>query len=261
MVLFELVLDNRESTLRGFLKEVTIEPLAVGDFQIRNAENKTPLVIVERKTVADLAASIEDGRYKEQKGRLMATGVPLNRIIFVIEEWFGFARQADNIKISSFSRITYKSLVSSVMNMAIRDGFTVFCTQNISETASLIQGISDRFLVNPDKYLMNADNTYSATMATTNPKVKVRKCENVDTCAVFLSQLSAIPNISLKKAKAIADSLQVNNMTELIKALDGDVTLLKLKNVEGVGQVLVKSISQHLGLSYEEPKKMKRTKT
>ena len=72
-----LELDSRE---RGFNFENLIDPnnttfiikqLQVGDIQIRNNDNI--IAIFERKTVSDLLSSLKDGRYSEQKKRLLSS--------------------------------------------------------------------------------------------------------------------------------------------------------------------------------------------
>ena len=68
-----LVVDNRESKIKTQFPQAdttTYENLELGDFVIRldNAD----FLVFERKTIPDLAASIKDGRYADQKQRLLA---------------------------------------------------------------------------------------------------------------------------------------------------------------------------------------------
>jgi len=44
--------------------------------------------VIERKTVGDLAASIRDGRYKEQKGRMLGVGKEVDRAFYLVEGTF-----------------------------------------------------------------------------------------------------------------------------------------------------------------------------
>jgi ERCC4-type nuclease len=44
--------------------------------------------VIERKTVGDLAASIKDGRYKEQKGRMLGVGNEVDRAFYLVEGTF-----------------------------------------------------------------------------------------------------------------------------------------------------------------------------
>ena len=69
----ELILDNREHKLIELLPNDTVAPLDIGDIQFRRGEET--ILIIERKSVTDLAASICDGRSREQKARLFNCGL------------------------------------------------------------------------------------------------------------------------------------------------------------------------------------------
>ena len=66
-----LVIDCRENKLIELFSQeaIKVESLSIGDIVFRNDEGED-VVIIERKSVADLAASISDGRYNEQSYRL-----------------------------------------------------------------------------------------------------------------------------------------------------------------------------------------------
>ena len=67
--------DNREKDLIKLLEtkgyDVVLENLDLGDIQFVDLISKEIIIIIERKTYADLSASIKDGRYKEQKERMI----------------------------------------------------------------------------------------------------------------------------------------------------------------------------------------------
>ena len=83
----ELVIDVREHHIIEKLDEEKIkfsqEQLAVGDIVFR--QDGEIMLIIERKTVIDLKASICDGRAREQKLRLMGSGIPIEKILYLIE--------------------------------------------------------------------------------------------------------------------------------------------------------------------------------
>ena len=68
-------------------RKITIitENLLVGDAHIRNEKGEL-VYIFERKAKSDLEASIKDGRYHEQKNRLIETGLCRKQIVYVIEQ-------------------------------------------------------------------------------------------------------------------------------------------------------------------------------
>ena len=51
---------------------ITVAQLPVGDIWIGSPETNEYAVVVERKAVADLESSLSDGRYREQRTRLLA---------------------------------------------------------------------------------------------------------------------------------------------------------------------------------------------
>ena len=68
----QLIIDSRETRLLQDLATTAItcekEYLALGDIIFRDAGQE---IIIERKTWADLWSSIQDGRYREQRSRLL----------------------------------------------------------------------------------------------------------------------------------------------------------------------------------------------
>ena len=79
-----LSIDKRERKLINYFSQykfVSTITLDLGDLIIFDKEKK-PLLIIERKTIADLYASIVDGRYREQKARLIKSGC---RFCYLIE--------------------------------------------------------------------------------------------------------------------------------------------------------------------------------
>ena len=80
----KLIIDNREKSIIPLFQEVEYETtnLDLGDFQIINPEGEI-ILIIERKTQADLLSSIKDGRHREQKLRLLNSSIP--NIAYLIE--------------------------------------------------------------------------------------------------------------------------------------------------------------------------------
>lgn len=67
-----IYIDTRESKLRELLEKneetFITKPLELGDILIEHPNRQ---ILIERKTIADFHASITDGRYKNQKLRLL----------------------------------------------------------------------------------------------------------------------------------------------------------------------------------------------
>ena len=131
-------IDSREADLYSLSKQKMIanenitvkqEVLPLGDIVICNNEDEE-LIVIERKTLRDLAASIVDGRYNEQSFRLNQLNLENHNIIYLIEG------NINNFK--PVSRIDKNALLSSMVTLHYFKGFSVFRTLTIQETSDFI---------------------------------------------------------------------------------------------------------------------------
>ena len=116
--------------------------LSLGDIIIESkseSESKSKdnniLLLIERKSLSDLLASIKDGRYEEQSHRLIhASGIPTHNIIYVIEGMFSQLRSPQDKKM----------VLSAITSLNFFKGFSVIRTCSITETAELIINMADK---------------------------------------------------------------------------------------------------------------------
>ena len=110
--------------------QIVTENLPLGDIIISNGvEDK---LIIERKSVNDLLASIKDGRYEEQSYRLNGLNHHSHNIIYLIE---GDVNRVNRFKDNRIDKIT---LYSAIFSLNYYKGFSVLRTFNIEETAVYI---------------------------------------------------------------------------------------------------------------------------
>jgi len=228
--------DIIERDLDNYKERVQInsENLLLGDIHI-TYENITH--IFERKTLQDLQASILDGRYKEQKARLLST-TPQKYITYIIE--------GDNI-LSPNSYSKNKSMIQSAyLHTLFRDNIRILYTKNIEETTTLILLISTKILDRPEKFLYEeytADKCYTDFV-----KLKKKKIDNIDSKSCFIMQMSQIPLISNIIAKNIY--AKYTSMGNLVKSLDVfETTELKVKELcklDGIGKEKALSIIKNI---------------
>ena len=109
-----------------FIKIIS-ENIPLGDIIIYDDNNNEKLII-ERKTLLDLAASIRDGRYTEQGFRLQQCSMHNHNIIYLIE---GDLRYYKPFK----SNIDKNALLSSMVSINYFKGFSLFRTITLTETA------------------------------------------------------------------------------------------------------------------------------
>lgn len=113
------------------------EQLAVGDIILENDKEEV-VIIFERKTLYDLAASIRDGRYNEQSFRLDKENIHNHNIVYIIE---GDIERY----IEKKGRVSRKTLISCMFSLLYYKGFSVFRTNSICETADVVVFFADKY--------------------------------------------------------------------------------------------------------------------
>lgn len=193
----ELVVDNREHELIQKLQSVhtiVVEQLEIGDILFR-IEGKT-ILIIERKTVNDLKASICDGRCREQKARLLGT-ISKERIMYLIE---GTLDKPLSAKIGG---LPVSTIVGSLVNTQLRDGIKVYKTITIDESVEFLCKLHDKLDKDGDTYFRDengktSDINYVASL-------KKSKKANMTPKNWFITQLSLIPQVTEKVSSVIVE--------------------------------------------------------
>ena len=124
--------------------KINVENLKLGDIVIsHNDGGGNELLLFERKSLNDLAASIKDGRYVEQSFRLDGyESVPNHNIVYIIVG--DLSKWKENAKYGCKSRVNKKTLLSSMCSMLYYKGFSVIRTMNMTETCELILNWADK---------------------------------------------------------------------------------------------------------------------
>jgi len=141
-------IDVRENKLINLLEEkmqnekyakIELEKkqLLLGDIILNQ---NTCTLVIERKSINDLAASISDGRYNEQSFRLEQSSIHNHNIMYLIE--------GDIRKFKDTARISQKALYSSLLSLNTYKGFSVMRTFDLEETANLILHFCEKMIKN-----------------------------------------------------------------------------------------------------------------
>lgn len=202
--------DMIRLNLTGTTHSTRTESLAIGDIILSSDDGKTDYIVFERKSLADLAASIRDGRYKEQSHRLQAIPAMHNHnVVYIIEG--DLARYNER-----FSKISKKAIYSAMCSLNYYKGFSVVRTMSILETYELIHHYADKLSVSPAPYgyyhavtEANSDESESVPRDDAQSsycsvlKVKQVKCENITPQNIGEIMLCNIPGVSSKTAAAV----------------------------------------------------------
>jgi ERCC4-type nuclease len=289
----KLVIDYREKKLIQLVEsiklmnakykpiEVVVENLPLSDIIIKD-NNDRELILIERKSINDLASSIQDGRYNEQSYRLDNTEIHNHNIIYLIE---GNLSMWNN----RYSRITQDTIYSAMVSLMYYKGFSVFRTFTLVETAeftlNMALKINKSSKLSPPKrpYFQNINfrdgpksNTSSDSEeqdTSTNTKINIKlnpnvvestKHETVETTPslkyskyvkrekksnitpenIDVIMLSQIPNVSVDTAMQILN--HHNTIYQLINTLKETPDILKtfmIKTKSGHRKISSKTVS------------------
>lgn len=243
--MIKLQLDTRENSLISNIKSrdldvytdkisINIQQLDIGDVIIQCDDKSW---IFERKTVNDLISSIKDGRYKEQKNRLLST---FDNITYIIE--------GDDIISSRNER--HRTLLSSIYTYTLyRDDIKLIFTRSVEDTATFLLTMCTKIIDKPDKFFEN--NKKINENKSYIDFIKVKKISNITPNICYLMQLSQIPTISTTIAKYIQNIYP--NMKSFINAIDISKNRVALLcQIEKIGKDKAKKILDFLHFTEEQ---------
>ena len=207
--------------------EIVEENLLVGDFLINNS------LIIERKTLSDLASSIYDGRYKEQSMRLREC-IDENTNLKV----FYFIEGNTNLYIPK-SNISISALKSAMFSLQYEKGFFVVQTQNIMDTVELLV-----------KYTEKHEKSQSKTHSGTTPIIQKSKGSQINETNMGAIMLSNVPGLSMASSSQILTHFN-NDIYEFLFEIHHDISILdtiKINNrklsksvVDNIQRLLIKN--------------------
>ena len=211
------------------------QTLPLGDIIINDGINDC--IIIERKTLSDLAASIKDGRYEEQSYRLNGLQHHNHNIIYLIE--------GDMYRFNTFKeRIDKQTLYSAMFSINYFKGFSVMRSNNLEETAmiacnmayKLVGGLkagkvgfyTNNIQPNPDDTSSADQNNNTDDKEPTEKDycsvIKKVKKDNITADNIGEIMLCQIPGVS--SASALAILAQFKTLPNLIKSIHDDENCL-----------------------------------
>jgi ERCC4-type nuclease len=213
------------------------ETLPIGDIII--SDEKEDKLIIERKSVSDLLASIKDGRYEEQSYRLNGLNHHNHNIIYLIE---GDVNRVNRFK--SDNQTEKLTLYSAMFSLNYYKGFSVQRSFSLDETAVMICNMAYKLEkessskkvfyqnINPltqqqsggDEQKPNSEEVEQSEKDYVNVIKKVKK-ENITPDNIGEIMLCQIPGISSVTALSIMEKYKT--LPNLIKEIELNNDCLK----------------------------------
>lgn len=214
----QLVIDDREHALVDLVRAdpvlgmmYTKLRLPLADVLIRGAGGEVAFAI-ERKTVADLTASMRDGRFVEQRARLLET-YGRERVVYILEG-------GDPVWGMPCER-------GALMALHFRDRVQVLRTLDVAETALALSKLVS---------LCVEGRAEARDAPPSGDAPSVRRLCTATPKSALVAMLCVLPGMSVAKARAVAE--ETGSMRELCEMVHADTTaaLRKLKEVLCAGR-------------------------
>jgi ERCC4-type nuclease len=231
------LLDTREADLIKRLdgtENMSVKQLPVADIWIGvipggEVKMQEGGLIIERKSIRDLEASILDGRYREQRGRILSfCQENKTQPMYILEGSLS----------SSTGRLQKKALMKFINRLIFHYQIPVMQTQSISETAELIQALIEQWQEDP-KNLQRTNELVKVTDG-----IHIQKKANASDHRQFaISCLAQCPGVSVKMAETLIDAF--GSLKGVIEAPVKDIEAVKV-GTRKVGPVVSKRLSEIL---------------
>jgi len=243
-----IIIDTREIKLIELIKSVAdfkipyiIENLQIGDIIIRHqiTENnvvKTYNIIIERKCITDMIASIKDGRYKEQKLRLLSeisknTNTTQCIVCYLLEG------SQNELRLPQDKNMLNGSIISSIF----RDKIPILRTFTLQETQNIITRLHERLNKDitdffpktiPDNTPSNTSTSNTSTSNTPTSSTQTNTQNTIPNSNLIISDESTLYLQSIKKCKK-------ENLTPILW------NKISLSNIPGISTNIAAKISEY----------------
>ena len=236
-------IDTREDdllkliTARGTLSNVVSTNLEVGDILIANKETEQPFLVLERKTLSDLASSNRDGRYREQRARLLSLkgqGVSIGYIIEAQSSW------SNDLSRMWPGKVGESTLLSIILRLQLRYGIPVITSSSTENTVTIISHIVKMITDDPDVFVSGLATDGVVAAAAYTEALSAQKSANRNLKRVGSGMLCAIPGVGAKMSETILDACG-GTIESLMNKKEDEIAELKVGK-RCVGKILAATI-------------------
>lgn len=231
-------LDNRESELikiLGNMEGLSVKQLQVGDIWIGVNEDEKMFeggLIIERKSIRDLEASILDGRYREQRGRILSyCQENKTQPLYILEGSLS----------SNTGRLQKKAIMKFINRLIFHYQIPVAQTASIQETAELIHALVEQWKEDPNSLKRTTE------LVKVTDGIHVQKKVNAADFKQFgISCLAQCPGVSVKMAEALIGTF--GSLKGVIDAPIKDIEAVKV-GTRRIGPVVSKRLNEILNMN------------
>lgn len=227
-------LDTREGELIRLLQapQDIVKQLPVADIWIGITESNSISeggLLIERKSIRDLEASILDGRYREQRGRLLAScHENKTQPMYILEGSFS----------SGTGRLTKKALMKFINRLIFHYNIAVMQTASLSETAELIQTLVEQWKEDPT----SLQRTTELIKVTDGIHVQ-KKANAMDPRQFAICCIAQCPGVSVKAAEQLV--ITFGSLPGVLQATKEEVEQVKV-GARKIGPVVSKRLYELL---------------
>lgn len=212
--------------------KIEVKPLPLGDIII--SDGQVDNIIVERKSLSDLASSIKDGRYDEQSYRLNGLDHPNHNIVYLIE--------GDLAKFNSFKeRIDKQTIYSAMFSINYYKGFSLMRSTSMDETAFIVCNMAYKIGKDLNKkpyFSKSNDKNNTDTNTDTNTNT------NTDIQSDAVVTVSSEPaNISAKDYCSVIKKVKKDNITE---DNIGEIMLCQIPGISSISAIAIMATYKNL---------------
>jgi ERCC4-type nuclease len=215
--MIRVVIDTRETDLwalcapytdisgnEGWIAER--RNLDIGDISFYlNDISGAPLVTLERKRVDDLGSSQKDGRYREQRARLLASRGAGTSVGYIVEAPYWTPNLTNSWCRGAFTEI---HLQQTLLRLQFRYTIPVIQVSKVDETMTFIRRIARMLAADPTVFRGGLAETATAAAAVYTEAVHVKKADNKTPERIFIAMISTIPGVGGNAVTALGTATQ-----------------------------------------------------
>lgn len=236
--------------------------LSVGDVHVVTTCQKTATrrvwLVVERKTVADLCASIVDGRYREQLARMRSAGLPASSLLYVLEGGDGVSFDPER-PMACAGGVGPAAVRGALGALLLRRRVRVAFTKDVSDTAALLAlaakyaaadaadaahaahaaahagaGVGEEAAAASSSAAQRS--AEAAAVASAVAGSGSRKSAGLDPARCFLQQLCQVPRVSVRIARVLASEFgSMRALYATLGSLSSQERVRRLSALPGIG--------------------------